>query len=152
MDRALAAPDPWNGFREFATAFVRLRAESCGVGEALGGACGPALDQLLAEVRDRIRRLVERAQASGRMRPDVAWQDVPFLLAAIATGPRTIGLQAGDRQWNRDLWIVLDGLTTPRPRAHALAQDRRSCRSRGILKRPCRDSASGRAGTDRHAT
>ncbi|WP_285566794.1 TetR/AcrR family transcriptional regulator [Actinoallomurus iriomotensis] len=114
-DRALDDPDPWRGFCDFAAAFVRLRAESCGVGEALGGACGPALDRCLAEVRDRVRRLVERAQASGRMRPDVSWTDVPFLLAGVATGPRTIGLHAGDGQWNRNLRVVLDGLSTPRP-------------------------------------
>ncbi|GLY72064.1 TetR family transcriptional regulator [Actinoallomurus iriomotensis] len=116
-DRALDDPDPWRGFCDFAAAFVRLRAESCGVGEALGGACGPALDRCLGEVRDRVRRLVERAQESGRMRPDVSWTDVPFLLAGVATGPRTIGLHAGDGQWNRNLRVVLDGLSTPRPAA-----------------------------------
>jgi hypothetical protein len=103
------------GFCDFAAVFVRLRAESCGVGEALGGACGPALDRSLADVRERIRLLVERAQAAGSMRPDVAWQDVPFLLAAVATSPHTIGLQADDQQWNRNLRIVLDGLSTTRP-------------------------------------
>jgi len=114
-DRALRDSDPWRGFCGFAAAFVRLRAESCGVGEALGGACGPALDRSLADVRERIRLLVEGAQAAGSMRPDVAWQDVPFLLAAVATGPQTIGLQAGDQQWNRNLRIVLDGLSTTKP-------------------------------------
>lgn len=113
-DRALKDPDSWRGFCDFAAAFVRLRAESCGVGEALGGACGPALDRSLAEVRDRIRRLVERAQADGGMRTDVPWTDVPFLLAGVATGPRTIGLRAENGQWNRNLRIMLDGLSTPR--------------------------------------
>ncbi|GLW05918.1 TetR family transcriptional regulator [Microtetraspora sp. NBRC 13810] len=114
-DQALGAADPWQGFHGFATAFVRLRAESCGVGEALGGACGPALDRALSEVRERIRLLVERAQAAGLMRPDVAWQDVAFLLAAVATGPSTIGLRAGDLQWSRNLQVVLDGLRTTAP-------------------------------------
>jgi hypothetical protein len=45
----------------------------------------------------------------------VAWQDVPFLLAAVATGERTVGLRAGDEQWNRNLQIVLDGLRSDRP-------------------------------------
>ncbi|MFB9837059.1 SbtR family transcriptional regulator, partial [Actinoallomurus acaciae] len=69
----------------------------------------------VAEVRDRLRRLVERAQAGGGMRADLPWTDVPFLLAGVATGPRTIGLRAEDGQWNRNLRIVLDGLSTPRP-------------------------------------
>jgi len=81
---------PWHGFCGFAAALVRLRAESCGIGEALGGACGPALDKSLADVRARIRLLVERAQQAGVMRPGVAWQDVPFLLAAAATRPGTV--------------------------------------------------------------
>ncbi len=104
---------PWHGFCGFAAAFVRLRAESCGIGEALGGACGPALDKSLADVRARIRLLVERAQQAGVMRPGVAWQDVPFPLAAAATGPGTVGLQAGDLQWERNLQIILDGLRAP---------------------------------------
>jgi AcrR family transcriptional regulator len=113
-DRALDDPDPWNGFCGFASAFVRLRAESCGIGEVLGGAGGPALDQSLAELRVRIRLLVEHTQAAGVMRTDVAWQDVPFLLAGVATGDRTLGLRAGDQQWGRNLQIVLDGLRTTR--------------------------------------
>jgi AcrR family transcriptional regulator len=114
-DRALEDPDPWTGFREFATAFVRLRAASCGVNEALGGECGLVLDPHLAALRERIRLLVERAKAAGHMRADVAWQDVPFLIAAVATGERTIGLHADDQQWGRNLQIVLDGLRTAQP-------------------------------------
>ncbi|WP_405779681.1 TetR/AcrR family transcriptional regulator [Streptomyces sp. NBC_00859] len=114
-DRSLAAPEPWAGLCEFAAAFVRLRAESCGIGEALGGACGDALDQSLAGLRERIRLLVERAQAAGVMRTDLPWQDVPFLLAAAATGARTLGMRAGAQQWERNLRIILDGLRTTEP-------------------------------------
>jgi AcrR family transcriptional regulator len=114
-DRALDDTDPWRGFHDFSVVFVRLRAESCGISEALGGACGPALDEILAELRERIRLLVERAQAAGAMRRDVAWQDVPFLLAAVATGGHTLRITAGAEQWERNLAIVLDGLRTDRP-------------------------------------
>uniref|UniRef100_A0AAU2VNH1 TetR/AcrR family transcriptional regulator n=1 Tax=Streptomyces sp. NBC_00008 TaxID=2903610 RepID=A0AAU2VNH1_9ACTN len=113
-DHALDDPDPWHGLSAFATAYVRLRAESCGISEALGGACGDALDQRLTGLRERIRSLVERAQAAGAMRSDVTWQDVPFLLAAAATGARTLGMRAGDQQWERNLHIVLDGLRPTR--------------------------------------
>ncbi|MYW01854.1 TetR/AcrR family transcriptional regulator [Streptomyces sp. SID3343] len=109
-DQALEDPDPWHGFCVFAAGYVRLRTESCGVNEVLGGACGDALTQRLGDLRARIRRLVEGAQAAGAMRTDIAWQDVPFLLAAAATGERTLGIQAGSRQWERNLHIVLDGL------------------------------------------
>jgi AcrR family transcriptional regulator len=109
-DEALADPDPWHGFCRFAAVFVRLHAENRGIGAALGGACGPGLDQALAELRERIRLLAGRAQGAAVMRTDVAWQDVPFLLAGVATGARTLGLDAGDEQWVRNLRIVLDGL------------------------------------------
>ncbi|UQI48445.1 TetR/AcrR family transcriptional regulator [Streptomyces sp. HU2014] len=109
-DRALEDPDPWSGLATFATAYVGLCTESCGIGEALGGACGDALAPRLAELRELVRRLVERAQAAGAVRADVPWQDVPFLLAAASTSARTLDIRAGDRQWERNLRVVLDGL------------------------------------------
>ncbi|MCP2323483.1 AcrR family transcriptional regulator [Hamadaea flava] len=109
-DRALQNNDPWAGLCEFATAYVRLRAASCGVNEALGEECGLDLDLPLEELRDRIRSLVERAQTAAAVRRDVTWQDVAFLLAAVVPGQHTIGLQADDQQWIRNLQIVLDGL------------------------------------------
>ncbi|MBX6383294.1 MAG: hypothetical protein IRZ07_10055 [Microbispora sp.] len=88
--------------------------ESCGIHEALGGACGPKIDPVLGEIQEGLRLLVERAQEAGAIRTDVAWQDVAFLLAGVATGPRTLLLRAGDEQWDRNLRIVLDGLRAPR--------------------------------------
>ncbi|MFE0462858.1 TetR/AcrR family transcriptional regulator [Kitasatospora sp. NPDC058965] len=114
-DRALTDPDPWQGLCAFAARYVELRAESTGVGEALGGACGEGLDRELAELRERFRLLVERARAAGRLRPDLAWQDVPFLLASVATGSHTLGLRADPDQWRRNLTLLLDGLRTPSP-------------------------------------
>ncbi|MET8874693.1 TetR/AcrR family transcriptional regulator [Nocardia sp. NPDC004604] len=109
-DNAIADPDPWRGFTDFASVYVRLRAESCGANEALGGAGIPGLDRLLAEIRARIRHLVEAAQASGEMRGDITWQDVAFLLAGVSTDSHTIGLSADSGQWSRNLRVVLDGL------------------------------------------
>ncbi|MBB5117998.1 TetR/AcrR family transcriptional regulator [Streptomyces eurocidicus] len=109
-DRSLEDPDAWAGFAAFATAYVALRTESCGIAEALGGACGDALADRLSGLGDRLRRLVERAQEAGVVRPDVPWQDVPFLLAAASTNARTLGLRPSDRQWERNLRITLDGL------------------------------------------
>jgi AcrR family transcriptional regulator len=112
---ALEEPDPWAGFRGFAASFVELRAASCGLNEALGGDSGLALDELLAELRDRIRQLVERAQSAGSMRVDVTWTDIPFVLASAMPGEHTIGLEPGTDQWRRTLRIVLDGLAATTP-------------------------------------
>ncbi|MGV9349866.1 TetR/AcrR family transcriptional regulator [Streptomyces spiralis] len=114
-EQALEDPDPWNGLCVFAAAYVRLRTESCGVSEALGGVCGDILAQRLEDLRAQIRRLVERAQAGGAMRTDIAWQDVPFLFAAAATSGHTLGMQAGGQQWERNLHVILDGLRSPQP-------------------------------------
>lgn len=114
-DRAMDDPDPWRGFIDFATAYVRLRAASCGLNEALGGECGLALDPQLARLRERIRLMVAHAREAGVLRPDVPWEDVAFLLASVTTATRTLGLQAGDEQWRRNLRIVLDGLRVRRP-------------------------------------
>ena len=81
-----------------------------GANEALGGAGIPGLDRLLAEIRTRIRHLVEAAQGAGEMRRDITWRDVAFLLAGVSTDTHTIGLRADTTQWSRNLRIVLDGL------------------------------------------
>jgi len=107
---AMADPDPWHGFSTFAADLVRLHADSRGIANALGGRCGTALDQPLTALREEIRRLVERAQAACAMRTDVAWQDIPFMLIAAATGEQTLGLRAGTEQWRRNFRILLDGL------------------------------------------
>ncbi|MFC6883938.1 MULTISPECIES: TetR/AcrR family transcriptional regulator [Actinomadura] len=110
-DQGLADPDPWTGFETFATAYIRLRNELCDINEALGNTLGNAR----SELRDRIRLLVERAQDAGAIRPDIAWEDVAFLLVGVSTGDHTIGLRAGGRQWERNLQIMLDGLRTSTP-------------------------------------
>ncbi|MGK5557091.1 TetR/AcrR family transcriptional regulator [Actinomadura kijaniata] len=110
-DRALADPDPWTGLRDFALAYLRLRNELCDINEAVGG----LLDHSRAELRDRVRLLVERAQDAGAMRADVSWTDVAFLLVGAATGEHTLGVFAGPEQWERNLRVVLDGLRAPGP-------------------------------------
>lgn len=110
---ALRDPDPWLGFREFATAFIGLRSASCGINEVLGGKSGLDLEGPLSELRGRMRRIVERAQEAGAMRVDIAWPDVPFVLAAAMPGAHTLGLTAGEDQWRRNLTVILDGLRPP---------------------------------------
>jgi AcrR family transcriptional regulator len=111
-DEGMADPDPWAGFTRFALSYIHLRNELCDVNKRLGD----VLDHSRAELRDRIRLLVERAQQAGVMRTDVTWEDVAFLMVAVSsTGPHTLGLQAGARQWDRNLQVVLDGLRNPDP-------------------------------------
>ncbi|WP_203236616.1 TetR/AcrR family transcriptional regulator [Nocardia panacis] len=108
-ERADTDPDPWRGFTEFATAYVGLRAESCGVNDILTTPA-PDLDATVADIRDALHRLVARAQHAGVLRADLTWHDIAFVLAAVPTPPSTLGLTAAPDQWTRTLRIVLDGL------------------------------------------
>jgi hypothetical protein len=114
-DRLIESADPWTALCEFAAVFVRMRAANVAVSEAVVGQCGFAPDGALTQLRERLRALVERAQEAGMMRTDIAWQDVPFLLASVATGTTTLGLRATGQQWERNLRIILDGMRAPSP-------------------------------------
>lgn len=114
-DRLLGSTDPWAALCEFAVVLVRLRAANVAVSEAVVGQCGFAPDDALTDLRERLRVLVEHAQEAGAMRTDIAWQDMPFLLASVATGTTTLGLRATGQQWERNLRIILDGMRAPSP-------------------------------------
>ena len=103
-------PDPWRGFREFATEYVQLRATSCGINDILGAAARPNLGPQLSRLRNLIRELVSRAQSAGAMRDDVTWQDVAFALSSVIPDSHTIGLETDESQWRRTLDILLQGL------------------------------------------
>jgi AcrR family transcriptional regulator len=113
-DRARHAaddPDPWHGFVEFAEIYVRLRASSCGLHDALSGAADELdLTARINHLQQAMRRLVRRAQHAGAIRDDLDWRDVPFALATAIPTDHTIGLEAKPDQWRRNLRIVLDGL------------------------------------------
>jgi AcrR family transcriptional regulator len=108
--RARDADDAWAGFAAFAEDFVQLRASSCGLHAALGGAGGPDVEPRVERLRDAVRELVRDAQAAGAIRADVDWADVPFVLATAIPADHTLGMAARPDQWRRNLAIVLDGL------------------------------------------
>lgn len=117
--RARDAEDPWQAFVDFAEAYVRLRASSCGLHAALSGAGGLDLGAHIDRLRREIRHLVRRAQAAGAIRDDLDWRDVPFALATVIPTDHTIGLTAKPDQWRRNLAVVLDGLHASPPAAVA---------------------------------
>ncbi|MEV0646216.1 helix-turn-helix domain-containing protein [Phytomonospora sp. NPDC050363] len=110
-DRALEAEDSWQGLVDFATVYVRLRAASCGLNEALGDSDARLdLGDVSAVLRERLEHLVGRAQRSGAVRTDLTWQDIAWLLAGVVPADHTIGLEPGSEQWRISLRVVLDGL------------------------------------------
>ena len=115
-ERALADPDPWSGFVRFMEGSVRMQIADRGLKDALFRS-GQRV-RCLEEGRERVAPLVEalvlRAQASGGLRADLEFTDLPllqFLVSGVAdfAGPVAPGLGP------RYLAIVLDGLRTPTP-------------------------------------
>ncbi|MFE5329823.1 TetR/AcrR family transcriptional regulator [Embleya sp. NPDC056575] len=118
---ALDAPDAWQGFVEFAEAYVRLRTSSCGLHDVLSGRGEDRLDlePHIARLGAAVRHLVRRGQRTRVIRDDIDWRDVPFVLATAIPTDHTIGLEPSADQWRRNLRIILTGLrapATPEPR------------------------------------
>jgi len=112
--QAINDPDPWRGFAEFAKDYVRLRAASCGLHEALGSDSDHDLGPHIERLTRAMRRLIRQAQRSGVLRADLDWRDIPFVLAGAIPTARTIGLDAKQDQWLRNLSIILEGLRASR--------------------------------------
>jgi AcrR family transcriptional regulator len=108
--RARAADDAWPAFCSFAEDYVRLRAASCGLNEALAGVGGLALADRVGELRQEFRALVRRLQTTGALREGLTYRDVAFALAGVVPQTRTLGLTAEPAQWRTTLRILLDGV------------------------------------------
>jgi AcrR family transcriptional regulator len=110
----LEDPDPWNGFCELIRESARVTAEDRALSEAmdkLPGLCAAAAEKV--RLLDLSGDLIERAKASGAMRPDFTAGDVPSLMRGLAraTAPHAGGPPA--ISWERYLEIMLAGLRRP---------------------------------------
>lgn len=116
-ERALHEDDAWVGFAGFVEAAVARYTTNRGLkdivaGHARGRERAAAMRRRL---RPLVRQLVERAQAEGSLRSDVAPEDVPVLFWACDRVIEATGDVAPDA-WRRLLALLLDGL-----RAHPSA-------------------------------
>jgi AcrR family transcriptional regulator len=110
-EAALTNPDPWDGLVGFLEYGLRSQTHDRGLKELmLSTDDGRAR---VSGVRERLEplvgQLVERAHASGALRPDIAYQDMPVIqvmLGAVMDGARDIEPDL----WRRYLAIVLRGL------------------------------------------
>ncbi|GAA4549234.1 TetR/AcrR family transcriptional regulator [Amycolatopsis samaneae] len=117
-EAALAADDPWQGFLDFAWKTVELHSSDRGLREVmLSKAFGR---ERVAEVKNRlvplITEVVERAQASGQLRPDFSVTDMPMLHQMIG---EVIEYTHAVRPevWRRYFALLLDGLRAEPGRA-----------------------------------
>jgi AcrR family transcriptional regulator len=123
-EQCLRFEDPWTGLVRFLERATEAHASDRGFKEvALSGTHGL---ERVARARERmfplVTRLLQRAQADGSVRPDLAVTDLPLLqlmLGAISECTRDVDPEI----WRRYLGIVTDGLRTRRDEPGELARD-----------------------------
>ena len=108
---ALSDPDPWNGFCTMMRESARVTAEDQAVSGAMdqhAGMCAAAAEK--SGLREAGAELVERAQASGKLRSDFNVEDIGSIMCGLgrATGARDGG--GPPMSWERYLDIILAGL------------------------------------------
>jgi AcrR family transcriptional regulator len=83
---ALADPDPWHGFTAYVQAVCAMQAADRGFAEVLTMTFPAAthLEEQRALAYGGFLELIDRAKATGRLRPDFASQDLVILLMANA--------------------------------------------------------------------
>jgi AcrR family transcriptional regulator len=119
-EQACAVPDPWRGFVTFLEFAATTMAGDLGLRQLM--MFGTYDRDQVCYARDRITpvltRLVERAQASGDLRPDFRATDVKmisFMLASIAEYTASVAPEV----WRRYFAILVDGL---RPSRHGITE------------------------------
>jgi AcrR family transcriptional regulator len=121
-EEACAAPDPWQGLVTFLEFVAAALADDLGLRQLM--MFGTYDRDQVCYARDRmgpvISRLVERAQATGDLRPDFEATDVKmiaFMLASIAE----YAASATPSVWRRYLAMLIDGLRPARDGVSDLA-------------------------------
>jgi AcrR family transcriptional regulator len=103
----------WQGICDFIRFSAQIQADDRGLCEVMGSR--PELMDAAARAAglpELCDRLVKRAQRSGELRRDLAWEDIPMIACGLgritqaAVGPAT-------GRWPRLVEIILDGLRAP---------------------------------------
>jgi hypothetical protein len=74
----------------------------------VGQAEVPFSEELQLEMFEVYTQLIERAKASGDLRPDVVLDDIPMFMCGI--GMATVKPHCCPNAWRRHLTVVIDGL------------------------------------------
>jgi AcrR family transcriptional regulator len=110
-DEAYANPDAWCGLVSFMERMAEVMAGNLGLRQMLMYATYGR--DLVAIARQRneplVGRLVQRAQAAGQLRADVAQTDIPFIVFML-TEAAHLAYAASPGIWRRYLTLVLDGM------------------------------------------
>jgi len=123
-DDALADADPWHGLTEFLERALDLQAGDRALHELIVGTAD-GMDRV-CQIRDRLMprgvELVQRAQATGQLRGDIAATDIPVVQLMVGSVMDASREVAPDL-WRRSLDIVLRGLSARPDAAPPLSAD-----------------------------
>jgi AcrR family transcriptional regulator len=109
----LELEDPWKGICDFIRFAAQIQADDRGLCEVMGSRPevmdAAAREAGLPELCDR---LVKRAQRSGQLRSDLAWEDIPMIACGLGSVTQaSVGPATG--RWPRLVELILDGLRAP---------------------------------------
>jgi len=107
---ALELDDPWDGVVQTLWAGAELLAADRALSEVLAEMAGPVPvpQEIQQALNENVSELLRRAQAAGKLRPDVVLDDIPMLMCGIGAATRKAHVCPG--AWRRHLTIVIDGL------------------------------------------
>jgi AcrR family transcriptional regulator len=131
VDRALANPRPWDGFRALIFDLCELQANDAGMRDLLTTAFpgSSAIEERTKEAVEKVKALIARAQDEGSLRPDIVVADLVVMLLANAGVLKATGNAAPDA-WRRFAALMADGFRAqpdaPLPPAPHEQQLRRS--------------------------
>ena len=113
---ALADPDPWHGFTVYVQAVCAMQAADRGFAEVLTMTFPAAthLEEQRARAYSGFLELIDRAKATGRLRPDFASQDLVILLMANAGVITAAGTAAPD-SGRRLVGYMIQAFAAPQP-------------------------------------
>jgi AcrR family transcriptional regulator len=120
-DEACAAPDPWLALVSFLEYAADAMAGDLGLRQLMMFATYGTERVCYAreQLRPVVSKLVERAQASGVLRPDFSATDVPLIAFLLASAAEYAG-PAQPNLWRRYLALIVDGMPTSRSGASEL--------------------------------
>jgi AcrR family transcriptional regulator len=106
---AIAAPNAWEAFCEFLRESAQIQVADRALSEAMLE--NPAEMRKKADhvhLLALVTELMDKAKATGKLRPDAEPEDVPMMMCALGGAAKTPAMD-----WERYLGLVIDGFRAP---------------------------------------
>lgn len=108
--RSLELADPWAGLVQFLSDCARVIADDVAISEAMEQRPGLCHEAAMAvDMRGITGQVVERAKASGQLRPDIDAEDIPSLMRGLGSAVHS-NQGPAPMSWERYLEILLAGI------------------------------------------